>query len=543
MHERGLAASRRTALALLLGSAGLAALGGCAGLAAGVFSGTRKSAANAYLAAEHGAISHFDPGQSDVMPHPVARGLFHADLQTCPRIVRGPVNLMTAASTSPDYMWGRSSEGVVYIDVRSGGFREVARANAPGQAPISEAMHRKALGQRFTDLAQVERAVRDDYGFEDWTRIANGLYGLVDCDNVVYYPNRSGALHAFGLIDPADPAAGIRIVKSRDFRPMLAERESLTGMGLTYDGKIVIVGTRSLSVVDRSFEGEPVRVVFGADERISNSIAVDDRNGIYVASDKYMRKLVWTGSRLSQDEADGAWSAAYDSGREPPNIKLGTGTGSTPTLMGFGDDDADKLVVITDGADRMKLVAFWRDGIPANARPVPGAKSERIAGQVAVTCGLSPLPEFVQSEQSVVVDGYGAFVVNNIGEGTGAPNRLVDVLALGPVFAPPRGCERFEWDPRAQAWRSVWTRPDLVSTSMVPTKSAPSGIVLVNGYTPADGWEVTGMDWNTGQTVHRTIFGQDNLGNGAYAIIQLFADGDLLFNSIGGPIRVPLPAA
>lgn len=48
-----------------------------------------------------------------------------------------------------------------------------------------------------------------------------------------------------------------------------------------------------------------------------------------------------------------------------PCIKLGYGTGATPTLMGFGNDE-DKLVVITDGAKRMKLVAFWRDAIPAD---------------------------------------------------------------------------------------------------------------------------------------------------------------------------------
>ena len=75
---------------------------------------------------------------------------------------------------------------------------------------------------------------------------------------------------------------------------------------------------------------------------------------------------------------------------------------------------------------------------------------------------------------------------------------------------------------------------------MVPTMSGPSGIVFVNGYTKQDGWEVTGMDWANGQTVHRTIFGQDNLGNGAYALIQFFPNGDMLFNSIGGPTRVKL---
>ena len=43
-------------------------------------------------------------------------------------------------------------------------------------------------------------------------------------------------------------------------------------------------------------------------------------------------------------------------------LKWDMALGSTPTLMGFGDDE-DKLVVITDGAKQMKIVAFWRDEI------------------------------------------------------------------------------------------------------------------------------------------------------------------------------------
>jgi hypothetical protein len=37
-----------------------------------------------------------------------------------------------------------------------------------------------------------------------------------------------------------------------------------------------------------------------------------------------------------------------------------------------------------------------------------------------------------------------------------------------------------------------------------------------------------------------TIFGRTNLGNGACALIQFSKNGDLLFNSVGGPFRVPL---
>ena len=37
-----------------------------------------------------------------------------------------------------------------------------------------------------------------------------------------------------------------------------------------------------------------------------------------------------------------------------------------------------------------------------------------------------------------------------------------------------------------------------------------------------------------------TQMGLGNEGNGAYAILQFLPDGDLLFNSVWGPYRVPL---
>ena len=249
---------------------------------------------------------------------------------------------------------------------------------------------------------------------------------------------------------------------------------------------------------------------FDDSEYVSNSIAVDENNGIYVASDSVMRKLVWTGTKISDNETDGAWSQEYtNSGTElPPIIKVGKGTGSTPTLMGFGDDE-DKLVVITDGAKRMNLVAFWRDEIPEG--------SQRIAGQIPVTCGLPTDTEWIQSEQSVVVYGYGAFVVNNIPE-TVDPD--LEVTGRTRSFRSRSwvrhmntsyGAERFQWNPSKNEWSSVWTRSDVSSTSMVPIHSQSSNMALINGYRAPNGWEVLGLDWNTGKTVHQTIFGNSEL--------------------------------
>jgi hypothetical protein len=491
---------------------------------------------NPYLASETYAVTHFDPAQTDSMPYPAPRGAFRVDLRRMESIDHGPINIMTAASTSSSHMWAISSEGVAYVDVSNGGFREVARLAAPGVKAFPPGTLHKALGQQFTDAAQVRKVVTMELGL-DWTRIGNGIYSVVDRDNRVYYNTMDGKVVVFALKDEKNPASGIAVVKSRDFKSLLGPKQNIAGLNMTYDGMLVVQASNFIAVVDRSLGGEPKVVRYGKDERATNAAAIDEKNGIYVASDKMMRKLVWTGSELSEKEEDGAWSSPYDTGREAPTVKVGKGTGSTPTLMGFGDDP-DKLVVITDGADRMKLVAFWRDSIPSDAKAVTGAQSKRIAGQIPVTAGLSPEPEFIQTEQSAVVSGYGAFVVNNIAK-KGEKDKLVDVVALGPVNEPGSGAERFEWDPKTDTFSSVWSRGDVVSISMVPSVSVPAGIVFVNGYTKKDGWEVTGMDWQSGATVHRTLFGHDNLGNGAYAIIQLFPNGDLLFNSIAGPTRVP----
>lgn len=501
--------------------------------------GTRvqKPARNRYLAARHYAVTHFDPAQTDSFPYKVPRVTLQVDLKQMARVIRGPVNIITLASTSPDYMWAASSEGFTYVDVSNDGFREVARIVAPGQKAIPNELQENILDERFTTAEQVEHAVFDEYGL-DWVRMGNGVYVVVDRDNHAFYNTADGSLSEFALVDEDDPAAGIQLVKTVDMREAIGEGNLMTGTGMTYDGKLVVASNQTLSVFERNLEGEPQTFRFDDDELVTNSFAIDEDNGIYIASDKYMRKLVWTGSKLSDDEDDGAWKVRYDSGQQPPTVKIGTGTGSTPTLMGF-DDDEDRLVVITDGANHMKLVAFWRDEIPDDWTALQGASSARIAGHIQVFAGLNERSDFIQSEQSVVVHGYGAFVVNNIAE-KGEEDKLVDVLALGPVNEPGRGCERFEWDPCEHRWEPVWSRGDIVSISMVPSVSTASGIVFVNGYYADTGWEVTGLDWDTGETVQRISFGFDNRGNGAYAILQYAPNGDLIFNGVGGPARVPL---
>lgn len=119
-------------------------------------------------------------------------------------------------------------------------------------------------------------------------------------------------------------------------------------------------------------------------------------------------------------------------------------------------------------------------------------------------------------------------------------DKIIGVLAIGPTVETPRGAECVSWNTKENKWEAKWTRADVSSPSMIPAVSTSSEMVFVSGWNDATGWEVTGLDWHTGTTRHRTILGKDNRTNGAYAIIQFFDNGDLLYNSVSGPFRVEI---
>ncbi len=514
---------------------------------------------NPYLSSPLYGITHFDSSQSDSTPYGPPRGTYRVNLTRESVFYGGPVNIITLASTQENYMWGTGSDRVSYINKANGGwsvegtFEALADATG-GLLPAIPDANFRSFGEGTAvgmTVQQMDASLTQLFGAGYSNRFGSGIYSVVDRDNVLY-TNYGDNLYAFALIDPQNPSRGIevrgkienvvRTVQGDD--PAPPEGTRLAGLAMTYDGYLIITFSNGLAVINRNLDlNSLVLYRFSDEEYVSNSIAVDENNGIYIASNGVMHKIVWTGTALSDQENDGAWICSYDvSPGLPPIIKVGNGTGSTPTLMGFGDNE-DKLVVITDGAKQMKLVAFWRDAIPEGFVQKPNTASPRVAGQMAVTCGFdAPLPEWIQSEQSVVVSGYGAFVVNNMPETVdpaiqGQP-KILQVALMGPAYDTSYGMERFEWNPSTDTWSSVWARPDVSSTSMVPIHSQSSGMALVNGYYPDTGWEVTGMDWNTGSTLHRTIFGNRNFGNGAYAILQYLENGELLFNSFMGPFRI-----
>lgn len=500
-------------------------------------------ARNPWLAQETYSITHFNSAQTDVFPFEVEDGTFRVDIDKCQSTWSGPVNLMTLASTSKDYMWGMSSDRVSYIKVSDGDFKRVAEAPLPGIV-----MHTQeqlmALAGNYKSVEELSREATKILGQYPQMSMANGNYVLCDRDNYVYV-NADRKLARYRLADSSDPAKGIVLDAQIDLTPHIFGAFTLVGVSMSYDGYLIVAAQGGLVSVDRSLSGVIESYKLPEGQVLTNSIAVGEDNALYLASNStqpggkgLMQKLMCRKGRFSDQESDGAWQSSYDGGPMAPAIKLGYGTGSTPTLMGFGDEE-DHLVVITDGSKRMKLIAFWRDEIPADAAVVDEG-NPRVAGVMEATCGLPDNTEWIQSEQSVVVGGYDAFVVNNINTNTEAvSDKIIGVLAIGPLLQAPKGVECMRWNTKENRWERKWCRSDVSSVSMIPSVSLPSEMVFVNGY-GSEGWEVTGLDWRTGATRQRVVFGDNNRGNGAYAIIQYFPDGDLLFNSVSGPFRVDM---
>jgi hypothetical protein len=533
---------------------------------------------NPWLVAGESSMTHFEPAQQDSVAHAGPAGVGEVGWDRIQRIAGGLGNgvyvngLPYPDAPGVEVVWIVNASRVAKVRVDGGRWEELARFALPGQPQIDA-----AEADRITaalDAAKSEEDlvafIRSEYPYWLERVVArSGVYSMMDRDGHFYTFVRDRVL-VLGDRDPRDPRSPIELKREwrvppevlSDFairwnvlrriwngdltgrftspgRPTITQaleilRDTGLGLGMTWDGHVVLTTVSgAVAVIDRGFERPPQWLRFEG-EMITNSFAVDERGGIYVVTDQNMHKLVWTGARLSRESADGAWSNPYEQAKAPlGGIRAGSkGSGATPTLMGFGPGE-DPLVVITDGADVMNLVAYWRDAIPAG-------RNTRVAGSIPVTVGR-PDATAVQSEQSVVVLGDGAFVVNNVGPDTLA-SAFENVVAIGVTRSPPRGVERFRWDAAGSRWERVWARADVASPSCVPVASAVSGQVYLQ--TAEDGrFEILGLDWATGATRTRLALPRTQAMNAAYMLLQFLPDGDVAMGMLTGAVRIDTSAA
>jgi len=358
----------------------------------------------------------------------------------------------------------------------------------------------------------------------------SGAYTVLDSNGILYVPKGTSVL-VYREEELGEPRSSIR--KIHEFKipskALLNAEEVIVGMNLTYDGYLAMVTDRSLVIVMNRQTGDSVSLRLNPEEEVSNSLALDENGGIYVVTHKKMYGLQWDGKALRV-----RWDASYPTNDLVMPGRLGRGSGTTPTLMGIGNQD--RLVVIADGEKKMSIVAFWRDEIPKDWQGIQGY-SRRVAGIHPIWFG-DPARERSITDQSLLVRGYEAVAVNNdYGEHpSDVWSNFWTILWSNYKEYAPYGIEKFEWIPGKRVLRSVWANPHLSVPNGIPTMSEATQLIYYLGQHD-EVWTIEAVDWKTGELAFRVPLQNAIKYNSYYAGMEIGYDGALVSGTVGGAIR------
>jgi hypothetical protein len=488
-------------------------------------------------------VVHFDPAQTDTTTLPVWRG----DSTIEPSQVDWLPGLNTIGTVHRPYAGGEHAvffsggNRVGKIRITNGDFSMVDEVSIPGleDNTISATQIRDivkqmeaAKGDEKKYLAPVRRFL--DKTVQNSVTIAYGIYTLMDKDGY-YYAGWGTSVYKVGDVRSGDVHSPIEIVKSYDIRDGLPEDQRdkvsrIFGFALTYDGHLAVAMPGIIAVMSRDFEDMQYILLEG--EAVDNGISVDDEGGIYCVTSKYMRKVVWDGKKLSDKEADGAWKSEYD---YVPNPRaLSRGAGNTPTLMGFGPDD-DKLVVLADAGEEIKVIAFWRDEIPQDFKQKSGT-SRHIADQLALKIKVPATIEW-----SPHVYGNGVMMMasawpNPVKQDDGKVAVFESVLTAGVTREAAVGAEKWSWNSETDSFKSDWTVDLPLQWALHPVSAASNTVTL----TPLqDGvYSLVHVDWDTGEQVGKVNLGTSPIFNTAGGVYIPLNENEIYVTGMFGPVRI-----
>jgi hypothetical protein len=495
---------------------------------------------NPWAAAGPYPMSHHNPAQSDVtvVDGPTkGRKLTVADAKTVPVVwCSGPIVKKVGDHTT---VVAGTPHGLAKIDATGEAFDLVSFMPYPGLEDEHSDVTHEDIAWHMERIDEKRRKKQDLrlllhsaymlYGLElNYRNGGSGAYGVIDKDGYHYtFFDATRLVKSFDDNAPREPLRPVRHVGVTDGLPeeIASQVTRILSISLTYDGHLAVAASGGLFVFDRDLERKDY--ILFPDEHLENSIALDEER-IYVVTSKYMRGVIWNGERLSMDEADGAWISEYEVMAEGEAIDRGAashGSGTTPTLMGFGEDE-DELVLVSDGSpDGAQLVAFWRDAIPEDFVQKPGSRSRRIADQIRLR--VSPLTV----EASPAAYGTGVIVLNSTyPESAPAPLNIIgNAFLAGETRKPPLGAQKFEWKSDENRFVEGWFLDDIDNTDWMPPAISPdNGLAYVA--TKVDSvYEYRAIDFETGKTVARWPFPDDSVRwNNWGGITTLLEDGDLL---------------
>ena len=291
----------------------------------------------------------------------------------------------------------------------------------------------------------------------------------------------------------ADATPGSSKSKIRQVKEFSLPKETPGGfahMSLTYDGWIVWVtheGWFGATPIDfsRTVSFRPKMLTNEVLDH--NSFPVDADGNLFVVTTARMLCLNLRNGKFSV-----RWEAPYDFSGTGKQIgrrleKLltvtgrgGTGSGTTPTLIGVKDQP--RMVSVVDGQAPNNMLLFWADEIPADWKGLRGY-DRRLAARLPLPHSSPEGRGFTQENSPV---GYG--------------NDLFTAQWNGfrPERNPVPGAQKLTWDPKRRTLSVAWTNPKVVMNG-VPALSTASGLVYSSGPN-GDTNRFIGLDWKSGRT-------------------------------------------
>ena len=373
------------------------------------------------------------------------------------------------------------------------------------------------------------------------TQTLEGAYPVLDLNNVLFVGyDREIIAYA----DAIEGEHNSEIIVARTWSLPEEILGNTIGMALTYDGRLVTATAAGFVIVlERDFSSYYYELLPHAEEAVSspndwirNSVSVDENGGLYFVSNDYLHKVIWNpeSTTLSVDPSDGAWSERYRNG-------LGTGSGTTPVLLGFGPED-DRLVAITDGDELMNLTLYWRDEIPQGWEAPEGAPSKRIAGYLAANFGDAGVTA-TQNEQQVLAAGYTMMIGQNdpasLPEGLPFIARVLAIgfLAHDPAISP-YGIQALRWNPSTRSLEFAWANLDLSPGNGIPRSSSQTGLAHWLGV--QDGrYVLQGLQVDSGELVFQQILPEGVKYNNLFSGVLFDNEGSVIYGTSFGFARLP----
>jgi hypothetical protein len=321
------------------------------------------------------------------------------------------------------------------------------------------------------------------------------------------------------------PDAAIKIKKQFALPASVNGKAAL--FNITYDGWIVFNTDKGMvGAVSPGFnELKTYQVPLDKGEIAwHNQFAIDEEGGIFIVTTKKMVRINWKNNELSL-----GWQAAYDFVKDGPTSTLPggqsiAGSGTTPTLMGWGK--MDKLVIVVDGHNKANMVAFWRDGLPGDWKGLTGY-DKRIAAVTAL-----PYAKYLNQGNALV--DYQA--VENSPCARGYEIACAQYNGFNQQCEPVNGVQKLVWSPETRKLNIAWST-NAVNLNNVLTYSEGAGLIYGTGRKNCN-YFFYGLDWKTGEIKIEKLLGRSDDFNDQGCGNQVAEDGTLIYSGAKGIVAI-----